>query len=596
MMTSRRTVDPVDHGMRRLLPALVIVGQTLACASAPVPAPAPAPKPAEVREVLDERAGLVLEHDAYGDSATTLVYLDQNWNPPQTLWYYHADQGSVLMPYDTLVNLEQAGSRELIIAPEFLTRFRWLNQRATPNNRDALPVGFSRHDDEVGLTCAACHTGQINYQGTAMRIDGAPSLIDVNGFFVAIEQALAQTISDDAKLGRFAAGLSKRRPGGEVTAAQAKEQLQASLAWFQSYNRANHSTTAEGFGRLDAIGRIFNQLIRFTSSPDNSLEPNAPTSFPVLWDAPRLDYVQWTGFSGNAGAGALGRNAGEVIGVFGRVDVVHYEDEVAAKKGYRSTIEANELVAMEEALRKLSSPQWPEEILPPIDRALAKTGEALYETHCISCHHAIVRDDPTRSPIAPIYGLEVVGTDATEIDNMVNARAPSGTLEGALHFDEGKPPYEAEEPVFVLLGDLVTRSLSARAGAAVKAMANSKLHGLEETEKQGDYTADTPDDPLASLRAYKARPLNGVWASSPYLHNGSVPTLYDLLLPPDQRPKTFAVGRFEYDPKKVGYAAGGEGPFVVDTSIVGNGNAGHEYGTMLGDDERWALVEYLKTL
>ena len=57
--------------------------------------------------------------------------------------------------------------------------------------------------------------------------------------------------------------------------------------------------------RTDAIGRIINQAIRFTSDPKNSLEPNAPTSFPLLWDAPRHDYVQWTGFAPNAGAGSL---------------------------------------------------------------------------------------------------------------------------------------------------------------------------------------------------------------------------------------------------------------------------------------------------
>lgn len=581
--------------VRSLWPLLTTLSLSVACGGASPPPADPPPGPSEAREVLDERAGLVLVEDAYGDSASELVYLDQNWGPLKTLWYYHADQGSVLLPYDTLVSLEQAESQEPIISPEFLARFRWLNQRATPNNPDALPVGFARHKDRVGLTCAACHTGQINYQGAALRVDGAPSLVDIPGFFAEIEAALAQTKSDEAKLERFAAALSKRRPGA-VTPEDASKHLDPTLAWFESYNQVNHSATPEGFGRLDAIGRIINQVIRFTSDPVHSLPPNAPASFPALWDAPRLDYVQWTGFSGNAGAGSLGRNAGEVIGVFGTVDVVHYDDEMAAKRGYTSTIEGQELVAMEEALRDLTSPLWPDAVLPPIDRELAKTGESLYETNCVSCHHAIVRDDPKRSPIAPIYGVEVVGTDATEADNLLGARAPSGKLEGAVHFTEGEAPYEAEVPVLLLLGDLVTRALSAQPGAAVKAMANSKLQGLEETEKQGDYPPKTEENPLAPLRSYKARPLNGIWATAPFLHNGSVPTLYDLLLPPELRPATFAVGRYEYDPKKVGYVSDGAVPFVVDTSLEGNGNGGHEYGTTLTDVERWALVEYLKSL
>ena len=87
-----------------------------------------------------------------------------------------------------------------------------------------------------------------------------------------------------------------------------------------------------------------------------------------------------------------------------------------------------------------------------------------------------------------------------------------------------------------------------------------------------------------------------MWAAAPYLHNGSVPSLYELLQPASARPKKFAVGRWEYDPKKVGYVSEGETPWVYDTSLTGNHNIGHEYGTSLSEDDRWALVEYLKTL
>ena len=119
---------------------------------------------------------------------------------------------------------------------------------------------------------------------------------------------------------------------------------------------------------------------------------------------------------------------------------------------------------------------------------------------------------------------------------------------------------------------------------------------MNEAKKQNDFTKSTPQNPTAELLAYKARPLNGIWASSPYLHNGSVPTLYDLLRPAAARPKRFAVGRWQFDPKKVGYVSDGELPWVYDTAMTGNHNSGHEYGTSLSDDDRWALVEYLKTL
>ena len=552
---------------------------------------------ATVRETAQgfrERGGLVLEQDAYGDGATSLVYLEQGWGPAETLWFYHADQGSVLLPYDTLVHLEQAGNDQPFLHPEHMTRFRFLNQHKTPNNPDRLPVGFARHEDKVGLTCAACHTTQINYRGTAVRIDGAPALADVASFMREVPVAVKATLADDAKLARFAAAV----PGGgkdEASREAARQSLTQTLSWFESYNTANHShSTVEGFGRLDAVGRIINQSIRFSSDPKNSLELNAPTSYPLLWDAPRHDYVQWTGFSPNSGAGSLGRNSGEVVGVFGHVEVKHYETAEEAKRGYPSTVQAHELVAMEESLRGLKSPQWPEKILPPIDRTLAARGEQLYQAHCVSCHAAIDRDDPRRSVVAMITGIDVVGTDDTAARNITEAQVPSGKLEGAISPSGEK--YGAQMSALTLVADLATRVVSASPVAALKAVSNAKRNGQEETSKQGNHTPRSAANPVADLLAYKARPLNGTWASSPYLHNGSVPTLYDLLLPPAERPKTFTVGRWEYDPKKVGYVSDGQVPFVFDTRVKGNSNRGHEYGVTLPDADRWALVEYLKTL
>lgn len=77
---------------------------------------------------------------------------------------------------------------------------------------------------------------------------------------------------------------------------------------------------------------------------------------------------------------------------------------------------------------------------------------------------------------------------------------------------------------------------------------------------------------------------------------GSVPTLHDLLLPSASRSARFSVGRSEYDPKNVGYVSDGQVPFVVDTTLAGNSNRGYEFGTKLSEEDRLALVEYLKTL
>ncbi len=124
------------------------------------------------------------------------------------------------------------------------------------------------------------------------------------------------------------------------------------------------------------------------------------------------------------------------------------------------------------------------------------------------------------------------------------------------------------------------------------------------------------------VAGYKPRPLEGVWATPPFLHNGSVPTLYQMLLPPAQRDQKFFVGRREFDPLHVGYvttpAEDDDAGFWLDTSIAGNHNTGHGFaadaqtwqqhvqdprkhplpsgviGPELSDDERFALIEYLK--
>jgi hypothetical protein len=114
-------------------------------------------------------------------------------------------------------------------------------------------------------------------------------------------------------------------------------------------------------------------------------------------------------------------------------------------------------------------------------------------------------------------------------------------------------------------------------------------------------------DRVQALLAYRARPLDGIWATPPFLHNGSVPNLYDLLSPVSERAKTFYLGSREFDPQNVGFdhtpLAGG---FQLDTSIPGNWNTGHEFnngtkgkgviGRYLEPEERRALIEYLKTL
>ena len=147
--------------------------------------------------------------DPLGESVKKVVYLDQGWSASDSLRFYFTPQGSQIIPYDWFLALEQADSEAPFRNAENMLRFRYLPQSTGPMNPDGLPVGFVRDDGVdrawLGLTCAACHTTEIHHEGTAYRIDGAPTMGDVRALLSALIESLQKTHGDDAKFDRFAA-------------------------------------------------------------------------------------------------------------------------------------------------------------------------------------------------------------------------------------------------------------------------------------------------------------------------------------------------------------------------------------------------------
>jgi hypothetical protein len=121
-------------------------------------------------------------------------------------------------------------------------------------------------------------------------------------------------------------------------------------------------------------------------------------------------------------------------------------------------------------------------------------------------------------------------------------------------------------------------------------------------QSYSSYANNYPFDftQLQKTNGYLAVGLEGLWLRGPYLHNGSVPSLRDLLAPAESRPKTFYRGYDVVNPVDVGFDSTSEEAvkqgWLYDTSVRANGNQGHEYGTELSATEREALLEYLKTL
>ena len=552
--------------------------------------------------------------DSYGDSAARLVALKQGWSTKEREWFYSTSQGSQLMPYAYYLALEQAGNNRPFNDPANLQKFRCIPRSRDASNPDGLPVGFVADPDSplpkgfikdrrsLGFTCAACHTGQINYKGTAIRIDGGPSLADFDSLTKALEASLKATFNQNAKFDRFA----RKVLVGENNDAGHRAMLRAYLAEAikegGDYIWLNHSDLDYGFGRLDAFGRIFNRALVIIES-HRHIMPNAPVSFPFLWDTPRADRVQWTGSAVNGFLGSLGRNVGEAVGVFAAVDMTAKRPPVA----YTSSASFHNLRSLEHRLRALKSPQWPAEILPAIDSRKAAAGQVLFQDHCVQCHPRVNTFPLARSytaartPIADTNDREGVQTDATAAALIRDSRdAPTGILKGAKKgILLGKETYGDTADVFPITQDTVGRLLvGSLFGPKLDQSRRVKLAGNVEHHKSSKLLKMTPpSDYLKDLR-YSGRSLDGIWATAPYLHNGSVPTLYDLLLPEAQRPKTFSVGRREFDPIKVGYVTSpAPGTFLFNTKLKGNSNKGHDYGTSrMSEEQRMQLVEYLKTL
>ena len=185
-------------------------------------------------------------------------------------------------------------------------------------------------------------------------------------------------------------------------------------------------------------------------------------------------------------------------------------------------------------LLDLQPPRYPF----PIDPAKAARGKTLYHRECASCHAFGAPEN------GQVTSIEVIGTDRHRLDSFTQ--------------------------------QLVDKFHSVNFGPPFKFDAYRKTNG------------------------YSNVPLDGCWARAPYLHNGSVPTLWDLLQPADKRPTVFFTGYDVYDPKNVGFITSGpdaeRSGFQYEVCMPGNSNVGHTYGTNLKDNEKWDLIEYMKTL
>lgn len=581
---------------------------------------------------------------------TAVRYLDQGWTREDRELFYSTPQGTELqgLHYRWLTALELPFSKERLASAENLRGWGFIvDDKDSPvvDDTGLHPVGMGWHlntednTERLDLGCALCHTGELHYKGTALRVDGGQAIHGISTsapgeFIVALNAAAIETLVNPKKWSRFADQIA-----GDNTAA--RKQLKRDLKDYvgevwnfsQGPGQSKLFPTAEGRGRTDAVGRIGNVVFGYNLGIEKNYKvANAPVSYPFLWDIWRFDWVQYTGFTNQA----MARNVGESLGVMAPVKLVDESGALLPEGEFgQSTIDVKGMQCIETTLRKLKPPKWPEDVLGEIDIARARQGKDLFADQCAHCHGPhesspyswplasgseqnpaqqrsvnwqwdmagqISYDDESR-PVrqdwreslwaVPWIDLTVIGTDPNAARNYVDHTYDPGPLLPPNPDDPDSRLVNAGDGLQLLLNELVPVLY--------------KNRGISSDENGiADYDGLNVPFRIANRPAYKARPLHGVWATPPFLHNGSVPTIYDLLSPLAARPIKFGLGHREYNPQKLGYVTDMRpGNFEFDTALEGNSNSGHLFtdadvagriGERLSERERMALMEYLKVM
>lgn len=609
--------------------------------------------------------GLLFMASAHAGS--DYINVEQGWTTADKTFWYTASQGSRLVPLSWLRALEQADSDKPFVAPDYIASLRYLPGEGASDLPVGFAIddeddseltftklrwktGQSSREPWFGPTCSMCHSNEMTYNGKHLRIEGAPTLADFQSFITGLDKALVQTLNDEQKFARFAAKVLAGTTAGEDKA-MLHDALGKLVAWEQTAAKANETPLRYGFGRLDAIGYTYNKLAMIAHVPPPLTQiyhpSDAPVSYPHMWNTHQLSAVQWDGVApngpvvGGLDIGALARNTGEAVAVYSDVAIDLYLASLA-RPGYKSSVNIGNLDKIERLIQKLSPPAWPAEF-PPIDEKKRAAGEKIFTALCVRCHTRLDHNDLTTHVAVTntlLSGAERIGTDPWMACNAYANGSRTGLMIGTPKGYFATPPFQKltllgpEAPLLDMFATTVVGVIVGGFGADRQLIDETKEKLAQEVFDRKGGLPKPPDlkidlnnvipeiapstidpDKAAQLKrcltdsnpllGYKSGPLNGIWATAPYLHNGSVPTLYDLLLPPGERPKSFYTGTREFDPVKVGYKTekSPDNSFLFRVEdekgqpIQGNLNTGHDYGNaLLTPADREALVEYMKSL
>jgi cytochrome c5 len=383
------------------------------------------------------------------------VFLDQGWGLSGTsddrLKFYYSPQGAYVknVRYDWFVNLERPWKTDRFRELQYMRGYGFIvDRQSTDKNPDNLPIGFAKSwdprsaSDMLDLTCAACHTGELqvvkNNQRIAVRIDGGQAMHAITStkpgsFGLDLMASLVSTELNPFKWSRFADNVlhDQNTLREDLRLRMDVAKVIFDLTRQTLVEKRRHLYPGEeGFGRTDALGRIANNVFATNLNSSNYRVANAPVSYPPLWDIWKFDWVQYTG----SVAQPMARNIGQSLGTGAQYDLVdEYGRPIDTAVDFHTSAKIASMVKIEETLRTLKPPVWDERLFGPRNDQRYLEGKKLFKSLCYHCHGVVYASDSQRAMEAPlkakkdhwrlrILPVQTIGTDPTSAFNFFRNR------------------------------------------------------------------------------------------------------------------------------------------------------------------------------
>ncbi len=312
-----------------------------------------------------------------------------DWDARARQTWYLTPQGSLIMPMDIFLALKTADGARLFSSREHLASYGWVylpESDAAALTMFGLPAGFVQEPNPdnnnvmtFGLTCAACHTGELIVSNVRYVVDGSQPLQNIQNWDIDIAAALGATAREDRRLREMQQAIAARNPQSPYANnfAQMKTDLDAVFQYQEARAKRNTAIVDYGWGRLDAFTKIFDEVIVHDAEMNqkdaqgnyiNARPPASPISLPYLWSVPDLECVQ----TNCVAEDPMVRNLGETLGVYGtfrlrvlpnapKLDFNDLEALATAGDLLNFSANPNNLFDLEHQLVSLPVPKWQNE-------------------------------------------------------------------------------------------------------------------------------------------------------------------------------------------------------------------------------------------